>query len=139
MQNNDIVPGFDAEGDEKLFVTLERIDGVDGGLFVRFSGYIDTYNSIRIQRRMQKAFDAGFVRIIFDMRALAYASSTGIHSFICFRNICQRSGGDIVLAGMQDVVAGVFDILGFMSFFSFCDRVEDAPSFFCKNKVAEAS
>lgn len=139
MQNNGLVPGFDDETDEKLFIALERLEGIEDGLCVRFSGYIDTYNSLVIQRRMQKAFDAGFIRIVFDMRALAYASSTGIHSFICFRNICQRLGGDIVLSGMQDVVAGVFEILGFMSFFSVSESVEEAPALFLGSRVAEAS
>jgi len=139
MNNNDIVPCFDSDTDEKLFIALERMEGVDGGLIVGLSGYIDTYNSMHIQQRMQKAFDAGFTRLLFDMRALAYASSTGIYSFICFRNACQRAGGEIALAGMQDVVAGVFDILGFMSFFPIFDTVEDARCFLTQGRVAEAS
>jgi len=139
MNNNDIVSGFDSDTDEKLFIALERLEGVDDGLLVGLSGYIDTYNSMHIQQRMQKAFDAGFTRVLFDMRALAYASSTGIYSFICFRDACQRAGGDMALAGMQDVVAGVFDILGFMSFFPIFDSVEDARYFLMQGRVAEAS
>jgi anti-anti-sigma factor len=139
MNNNDIVSGFDSDTDEKLFIALEMLEGVDDGLLVGLSGYIDTYNSMHIQQRMQKAFDAGFTRVLFDMRALAYASSTGIYSFICFRDACQRAGGDMALAGMQDVVAGVFDILGFMSFFPIFDSVEDARHFLMRGRVAEAS
>lgn len=139
MNNNDIVPGFDDETDEKLYMALEALEGMEGGLLIVLSGYIDTYNSMNIQRRVQKAIDVGFTRIVFDMRALAYASSTGIYSFICFRHACQRAGGDIVLAGMQNVVAGVFDILGFMSFFPICDSVEDGRAFLSGSGVAAAS
>jgi anti-anti-sigma factor len=139
MHNNDLVPGFDDERDEKLSITLDRIACMEGGLIVHLVGYVDTYNSVVIQKRIQKALDSGYMRLVFDLHALAYVSSTGINSFISFLKAAQQRGGDIVLVGMQDVVASVFEILGFTSFFTLRDSVEEAKEYFLSGRVAAAS
>ncbi|MDR2468101.1 MAG: anti-sigma F factor antagonist, partial [Spirochaetaceae bacterium] len=43
MNNNEIVPDFDAEKDDSLKIDLLRIEGVEHGLILSLSGYIDTY------------------------------------------------------------------------------------------------
>jgi anti-anti-sigma factor len=128
MDNNSIVAGFDEGEDEKLKVELEILGISEACLLIRLSGYVDTYNATSFQRRVNKAIDAGYVRIIFDLSSLSYVSSTGINSFIAFLRSTQQRGGDIVLLGIQTEVCGVFEVLGFAAFFKMATSLPGALS-----------
>jgi anti-sigma B factor antagonist len=130
MNNNDIVPGFDDEKDDSLKIRLQRVDNVDGSLILFLTGYIDTYNSNFFQKRVAKAIEGGFVRLIFHCGGLNYVSSTGIGSFTAFLKSVKQRGGDLVLLEIQPKVYEVFQLLGFSQFFNIKDNLEDATEFF---------
>lgn len=130
MNNNDIVPGFDDEKDDSLKIRLQKVDPVDNCLTLFLTGYIDTYNSNFFQKRVTKAIDSGFVRLIFNCGGLNYVSSTGIGSFTAFLKSVKPRGGDIVLLEIQPKVYEVFQLLGFSQFFNIKDNLEEAVGFF---------
>jgi len=130
MANNDIVPGFDEESDESLKIDLNKIKDVPRCVIVTLTGYIDTYNSNYFQKRIQKAIDSGFVRLIFNCSNLSYISSTGIGSFTTFLKAVKPQGGDLVLLEIQPKVYEVFQILGFSQFFNIKDNLEESIQFF---------
>ena len=130
MLNNDIVPGFDDEKDESLRIKLQKVSDVEGCLVLILNGYIDTYNSNYFQKRVQKAIEAGFVRLIFSCNGLNYVSSTGIGSFTSFLKTVKPKGGDLVMHEIQPKVLEVFQLLGFSQFFNIKDALDDAITFF---------
>ncbi|GHV24648.1 anti-sigma factor antagonist [Spirochaetia bacterium] len=130
MANNDIVPGFDDEKDESLKIKLQKVPEVDRCLVLYLTGYIDTYNSNYFQKRVAKAIEAGFIRLIFHCKGLNYVSSTGIGSFTAFLKSAKPKGGDLVLLEIQPKVYEVFQLLGFSQFFNIKDNLNDAVSFF---------
>jgi anti-anti-sigma factor len=130
MNNNDIVPGFDEERDDSLKIRLQRVDAVEGCLVLYLTGYIDTYNSNFFQKRVTKAIEGGFSRLIFNCTGLNYVSSTGIGSFTAFLKAVKPRGGDLVLLEIQPKVYEVFQLLGFSQFFNIKDSLEDATGFF---------
>ncbi|MDR2552351.1 MAG: STAS domain-containing protein [Treponema sp.] len=130
MTNNEIVPGFDDEKDDSLKITLQDVEGVAGGLILYLTGYIDTYNSNLFQKRVQKALETGFVRLIFQCSGLNYVSSTGIGSFTAFLKAAKPRNGDVVLLSVQPKVYEVFQLLGFSQFFNIRDSLDDAIGFF---------
>ncbi|MCL2272793.1 MAG: STAS domain-containing protein [Treponema sp.] len=130
MTNNEIVPGFDDEKDDSLKIKLHRIDEAPRCLMMSLTGYIDTYNSGFFQKRVQKAIDAGYVRLVFQCTSLNYVSSTGIGSFTTFLKAVKPLEGDIVLLDIQPKVYEVFQLLGFSQFFNIRDSVEDTIAFF---------
>lgn len=130
MNNNDIVPGFDEEKDESLRIKLDKADGVEGGLILSLGGYIDTYNSNFFQKRINRAVEAGFTKLIFHCGGLTYVSSTGIGSFTAFLKAVKPRGGDIVLLEIQPRVYEVFQLLGFSQFFNIRDTLDDAIGYF---------
>lgn len=132
MANNDIVPGFDEEKDESLKIRLQKVEGVEGALIVFLTGYIDTYNSNFFQKRINRAVEAGYVRMIFHCGGLNYVSSTGIGSFTAFLKAVKPRGGDVVLLEVQPKVYEVFQLLGFSQFFNIKDNIEDAVEFYSK-------
>ena len=139
MNNNDIVPGFDEEKDESLRIKLQKVDGVDGALVLYLSGYIDTYNSNFFQKRVNRAVEAGYSKLIFNCGGLTYVSSTGIGSFTAFLKAVKPRGGDVVLLEIQPRVYEVFQLLGFSQFFNIRDTLEDAAEFFRKNAARPAA
>jgi anti-anti-sigma factor len=138
MVNNDIVNGFDDEKDESLKIKLQKVTEVEGGLVLYLTGYIDTYNSNYFQKRVQKAIEAGYIRLVFQCGGLNYVSSTGIGSFTAFLKAVKPRGGDLVLLEIQPKVYEVFQLLGFSQFFNIKDSLEDSINFFRKGTTTEA-
>jgi anti-anti-sigma factor len=130
MTNDEIVAGFDADKDDSLKIDLRRIEGVEGGLTLVLTGYIDTYNSGSFQKRVQRAIVGGYNKLIFDCGGLNYVSSTGIGSFTAFLKTLKGVGGDLVLLEVQPKVYEVFQLLGFSQFFNIRDNTTDAEGYF---------
>jgi anti-sigma B factor antagonist len=137
MSNNDIVPGFDDEKDDSLKIKLTRIDEAPRCLMLALTGYIDTYNSNFFQKRIQKAIEAGFVRLIFQCGSLNYVSSTGIGSFTTFLKAVKPQGGDLVMMDIQPKVYEVFQLLGFSQFFNIMETLDDSINFFHATPVKD--
>ncbi len=130
MSNNDIVTGFDEEKDDSLRIKLQSVEGVEGCLVLFLTGYIDTYNSNFFQKRVTKAIEANFTKLIFNCSGLNYVSSTGIGSFTAFLKAVRPRGGDLVLLEIQPKVYEVFQLLGFSQFFNIKDNLNEAVEFF---------
>ncbi len=128
--NNTIVPGFDNERDDSLSISLKKAEGINHGIFVYLSGYIDTYNSNYFQKQITKVIEAGYINLIFNCSALNYVSSTGIGSFTVFLKVIKPKGGDIVLQEIQPKVYEVFQLLGFSQFFNIKSSMEESLEFF---------
>lgn len=126
MNNNDLVPGFNDEKDDSLKISLEKVDGIENAVLVILNGYIDTYNSVYLQKQVNKIVGAGLVNIIFNCSNLNYVSSTGIGSFTAFLKLVKPKNGDIVLLNIQPKVYEVFQLLGFIQFFNIKETIEDA-------------
>jgi anti-anti-sigma factor len=139
MTNNDIVHGFDDEKDESLKIKIQRVDDVEKCLILSLAGYIDTYNSHYFQKRVAKAVDNGFIKLIFHCVGLNYVSSTGIGSFTAFLKSVKPQGGDLVLLEIQPKVYEVFQLLGFSQFFNIKDNLDDAVNFFRPGNAVEAA
>jgi anti-anti-sigma factor len=130
MANNDIVSGFDDEKDDSLKISLQRIIDIERCLVLTLTGYIDTYNSNFFQKRVSKAIDGGYIKLIFQCTSLNYVSSTGIGSFTIFLKAVKPKGGDLVLLDIQPKVYEVFQLLGFSQFFNIRDNLSDSIAFF---------
>lgn len=134
MSNNEIVPGFDDERDDSLKIRLQKIEETENCLILYLTGYIDTYNSNFFQKRVSKAVDAGYTKLVFNCGGLNYVSSTGIGSFTAFLKAVRPRGGDLVLLEIQPKVYEVFQLLGFSQFFNIKDNLTEAVDFFGSNK-----
>ena len=139
MSNNEIVPGFDDEKDDSLKIRLQKVETDNKCVVIYLTGYIDTYNSNSFQKRIAKAVDSGFIKLIFNCNGLNYVSSTGIGSFTAFLKTVKPRGGDIVLLEIQPKVYEVFQLLGFSQFFNIKDSFEAAIDFFSKGNSPKTS
>ena len=139
MTNDNIVPGFDDENDESLKIRLEKISDIDNCLLLYLNGYIDTYNSSFFQKRVQKAVEAGYTKLLFNCNSLNYVSSTGIGSFTAFLKTVKPKGGDLVLLQIQPKVFEVFQLLGFSQFFTIEENLESPLEYFKKKNTKDVT
>ena len=139
MTNNEIVDGFDDEKDESLKIKLQKVDEVEGCLVLNLTGYIDTYNSNYFQKRVARAIEAGYTKLVFQCGGLNYVSSTGIGSFTAFLKSVKPRGGDLVLLEIQPKVYEVFQLLGFSQFFNIKDNLDDSINFFRSGDTTESA
>jgi len=139
MANNEVVTGFDDEKDESLKIVLQRVNDIEGCLILFLTGYIDTYNSNYFQKRILKAIESGFTKLIFHCSGLNYVSSTGIGSFTAFLKAVKPRGGDLVLLDIQPKVYEVFQLLGFSQFFNIKNNLDDSVNFFRTDGEVEAA
>ena len=129
MANNDIVPGFDGEKHDSLGFILQKIVETDKYLVLSLVGYIDAHNLDYFKKCVQKAIEAGFVKLIFQCKELVFISSEGVFSFLYFLKQLKSMDGDLVLF---DVQAEIFEILLLMGFSkdNIKDNLNDSISFF---------
>lgn len=112
--------------DDSILIDLKSLGDI---LFIKLTGYIDTYNSNYFTNRMNKILEIGVYKIIFDYSGVSYVSSTGIGSFMTVLKTVKSHGGGIVLLKMVPRVYEVFSLLGFSQFFKIVDTLEDAITF----------
>jgi anti-sigma B factor antagonist len=130
MSNNEIVPGFDEEKDKSLKIRLQKIEELDGCLVLYLTGYCDTYNSNYFMKRVAKAIEAGYIRLIFHCSGYNFVSSVFIGVLTAFLKAIKPRGGDLVLLEVQPKVYEVFQLLGFSQFFNIKENLDEAVSFF---------
>jgi anti-anti-sigma factor len=135
MKNDEIVPGFDEGKDGTIRIRLQQIG--EKYLVLSFNGYLDLYNSTISMKRIDKAVEAGFVRLIFDCRQLTWVSSTGVGVLLEAMKKTRLRNGDIVLLFLQPKVLEVLELLGFSSFFTKAEDLDEAVHFFDGKVVKE--
>ncbi len=116
--------------DDSLLINLEPVESIPGCIIVNLSGYVDTYNTAYFTKQMDKIIATGFVKIAFNCNTVNYVSSTGISAFTNLHDQLKGKGGNMVLSQLQPKVKEVFQLLGFMDYFTFEDTVEKAVAFF---------
>lgn len=130
MKNNNIIRGFDDEKDRTLQIRLQKIEELPTCLIFYLIGYIDTCNSTNFQKRVAKAIDAGFTKLIFHRGGLNIVSETDVLCFTAFLKALKPRGGDLVMVDMPLKAYEVYQLLGFTTFFHIMNTIEEAISFF---------
>jgi anti-sigma B factor antagonist len=116
VANDGIVPGFDAEACPGLEAQLLGLSDVEGGLMVNLRGDASSFPVEAHLRRMDKAIDAGYLRLVFDFTRVHSAASSPdgqYWAFLCLRAFMKRVrplGGEVVAVlpdpGIAQVGAG---------------------------------
>jgi anti-anti-sigma factor len=110
--------------DQGIQLTVDKLDQTS--CVVPMAGYIDTYNSTYCQKQIDVFIQQGLANIVFDLSGVTYISSTGVGVFTSTLKKVKDLAGDIILAAMRPRVEEVFDLLGFTTFFTKTETVEEA-------------
>ena len=92
MGNNEIVPGFDENTCDSLMIELQKMEQEGNCLALKLKGQIDTYSPGYFQRSVNRAIDAGFVKLAFLLNRVDYVSSMGVGVLLQLQKAVKRKG-----------------------------------------------
>ncbi|CAL9473246.1 STAS domain-containing protein [Streptomyces sp. NPDC057838] len=90
------------------------------------AGELDHHTADLLREPLEDCLAKGFKRLVIDCTRLEFCDSTGLNVLLGARLKAEAAGGGVALAGMQPVVARVFEITGADAVFSVHDTLEAA-------------
>ena len=105
---------------------LESETPADGVLVVVAEGEIDANTFEFLEAALSDGIEAGRPRLVIDLAAVNFVSSSGIGILIGAKTEAVAQEGDLVLAAPQDSVREVFDGMGFSAMFTISPTREEA-------------
>ena len=105
-----------------------RIDlaDVNRGRLVRVAGEVDLHSSPQLRTLLLQVLEQEPELLILDLSAVSYMDSSGVGTMVELKRLAERQGGQVVLAGLQPRVRGVFEITQLDKFFAIVDNVDEA-------------
>lgn len=100
----------------------------DGGVsIVKVVGDLDAHVSPEFHKKLEAEVKAN-PKIVLDFSALNYICSAGMGILTASQGLAQKSGGDIILVGLNDEVKQVFETMGFLQIFNIANSVSEAKA-----------
>ncbi|MEU2559362.1 STAS domain-containing protein [Streptomyces longispororuber] len=96
------------------------------GAVVTPVGELDHHTADLLREPLEGCVDEGFSRLVVDCSRLEFCDSTGLNVLLGARLKAEAAGGAVHLAGMQPVVARVFEITGADAVFTVHETLEAA-------------
>ncbi|MEV0302968.1 STAS domain-containing protein [Streptomyces prasinus] len=90
------------------------------------AGELDHHTADLLREPLESCLAKGFKRLVIDCSRLEFCDSTGLNVLLGARLKADAAGGGVHLAGMQPVVARVFEITGAEAVFTLHDSLEAA-------------
>ncbi|GAB3176223.1 STAS domain-containing protein [Streptomyces incanus] len=90
------------------------------------AGELDHHTADLLREPLESCLAKGFKRLVIDCSGLEFCDSTGLNVLLGARLKADAAGGGVHLAGMQPVVARVFEITGAEAVFTLHDNLEAA-------------
>jgi anti-sigma B factor antagonist len=96
-----------------------------GSVVVRLAGDLDLRVADDVAATVEELLDAGFPRVVLDLRELSFLDSSGIHMLIAARRAAERRQRDVSLIRGPRNVQRVLQLTGTESLFTFVDAERD--------------
>ncbi|MEU7435580.1 STAS domain-containing protein [Streptomyces sioyaensis] len=93
---------------------------------VTVAGELDHHTADLLRESLEGCVDDGYARLVVDCSPLEFMDSTGLNVLLGARLKAEAQGGAVHLAGMQPVVARVFEITGAEAVFTLHDSLDAA-------------
>ncbi|OON72995.1 STAS domain-containing protein [Streptomyces tsukubensis] len=89
-------------------------------------GELDHHTAELLREPLEQCLADGLARLVIDCARLDFCDSTGLNVLLGARLKAEAAGGGVHLAGMQPVVARVFEITGADAVFTVHDTLDQA-------------
>jgi anti-sigma B factor antagonist len=107
-----------------------RDEAVGNATALRLVGRLDSLSAVTLKDRVKGCTKNGQVRLVIDMSDVDFVDSSGLGSLVaCLRSV-RGLGGDVRIAGLQDRVRAVFELIRLHHIFDIFDGVADAAASF---------
>jgi anti-sigma B factor antagonist len=101
---------------------------------INLKGYLDAHTAPILENNFVDLIDKNRFQIVVDFKDLAYISSAGLGVFMAYIEKIRESNGDIKLAGMNNKVYNIFDLLGFPLLYEIFNSESEAVQKFTEKK-----
>lgn len=105
---------------------LVEVRGEGQSAVVTPAGELDHHTADLLREPLEACLDDGLSRLVVDCSRLEFMDSTGLNVLLGARLKAEAAGGGVHLAGMQPVVARVFEITGADAVFTVHETLEAA-------------
>ena len=86
---------------------------------------VDASNAKTVETALAELANGGVKKILCNFSKNEYISSAGLRVFLSILKMMKKSGGQIVLCGLQSYVQEVFDMAGFSQLFKIYGTEEE--------------
>jgi len=93
---------------------------------INLKGYLDAHTAPILESNFVDLIEKDRYQIVVDFKDLAYISSAGLGVFMAFIEKIRENKGDIKLAGMNEKVYNIFDLLGFPLLYEIFNSEDEA-------------
>jgi anti-sigma B factor antagonist len=97
---------------------------------IKVEGRLDAATVPTFEQAVQQLMLEGQVRLVVDLEAVHYISSSGLRALLTARRQSRSRGGDVFLCSLHPRVKEIFEMVGFMSVFGPYATAEEAAGAF---------
>lgn len=97
-----------------------EVTNADGAKVFNLIGRLDSNSAGEAEQTVLEAVNGGASRLVFDFQDLDYISSAGLRVILVAAKRMKANGGKLALCGMQEHVAEVFEMSGFLAILTVC-------------------
>ena len=97
---------------------------------VKAEGRLDAATVPTLEQTMQRLLLEGQAKLVVNLEAVSYISSSGLRVLLTARRQSRSRGGDVFLCCLHPRVKEIFEMVGFMSVFGVYATSEEAASAF---------
>jgi anti-sigma B factor antagonist len=112
-----------SDDDQDLVISSRQESGVT---VVVTQGDVTAFSSSALRQTLRKLAEGKPGRVIVDLAGTRYIDSSGVATLVEALQTMRRNGGELVLAGVNPRVRGVFEIARLDNLFPMAASVEDA-------------
>jgi anti-sigma B factor antagonist len=103
---------------------------------VSVEGRLDAATVPTFEQTLQRLLAEGQYRLVVEMKAVNYISSSGLRALLTARRQARSRGGDVFLCNLHSRVREIFEMVGFMSVFGIYPTSEEAADAFLQQTSA---
>jgi anti-anti-sigma factor len=107
-----------------LWIQVETREG--GGILLTVTGDLDAHHVQSMETRMEEVAASKPGKVVLDLSALSYISSSGALCLLTNSRAMQEEGTRIILVKPPGAIYEIFDLLGMTQLLTFASTLEEA-------------
>ncbi len=97
-----------------------------GAAIYHIKGRLDASSTPELEEKVLLSLDRGITHLIMDFSELEYINSAGLRILVMSYQRLLPRGGQVMVCGVRDYIAEIFDISGYNRIFSMYNDTEQA-------------
>jgi len=89
-----------------------------GAAVYQIKGRLDASSTPELEEKVLLSLDRGITHLIMDFSELEYINSAGLRILVMSYQRLQPRGGQVMVCGVRDYIAEIFDISGYNRIFA---------------------